>query len=242
MAEPDVRTRIVKAAVRLLTKGGRDAVSTRAVSAEAGVQAPAIYRQFADMNVLLHAAAREILAGYVRDKTRRAPSADPVEDLRRGWDLHVAFGLENPAAYALLYADVGAAPAKEATEGQSHLTTLVTRVAEAGRLRVAIPLAVKMIHAGGSGVTFTLVATPPEARDPKLSAAVRESILSAILSDESPRRGTGPAAHAIALRAGLNEAAPLSAAERHLMAEWLDRIAAADPSPTKQPKRRSRPK
>src|SRR5688572_30149327 len=104
----DVRERIVCAAAELLTRGGREAVSTRAVSAEAGVQAPAIYRQFGDMQALLHAAAREVLARYVRQKAAREPADDPLEDLRRGWDLHVAFGLANPAAYALLYANATA--------------------------------------------------------------------------------------------------------------------------------------
>lgn len=233
MAE-DVRSRIVKAAVRLLSQGGREAVSTRAVSAEAGVQAPAIYRQFSDMSVLLHAAAREILAGYVRAKTRRTTGSDPVEELRRGWDLHVEFGLENPAAYALLYADVAATPVPEASEGQAHLTMLVTRVAEVGRLRVPIPLAVKMIHAGGSGVTFTLIAMPPAARDPKLSTAVREAIYAAILEGEPRETRRDAGAHAVALRATLNEAASLSSAERHLMTEWLDRIANADPATSKR--------
>jgi len=50
--------RIVRAAAELLTKGGLDAVSTRAVSAAAGVQPPAIYRRFGDMQGLLDAAAR----------------------------------------------------------------------------------------------------------------------------------------------------------------------------------------
>src|SRR6185436_1264125 len=39
----DQRTRIVRAAADLLVRGGQAAVSTRAVSAAAGVQAPALY-------------------------------------------------------------------------------------------------------------------------------------------------------------------------------------------------------
>ncbi|MGC5311828.1 helix-turn-helix domain-containing protein [Micromonospora zamorensis] len=40
------RDRIVEAAGRLLAESGRDAVTTRVVSAAAGVQPPAIYRLF----------------------------------------------------------------------------------------------------------------------------------------------------------------------------------------------------
>jgi len=67
--------RIVRAAAELLTKGGLDAVSTRAVSAAAGVQPPAIYRRFGDMQGLLDAAARDVFARYVRQKATRLPAS-----------------------------------------------------------------------------------------------------------------------------------------------------------------------
>jgi hypothetical protein len=119
-------------------------------------------------------------------------------------------------------------PSPEARAGEAHLTTLVTRVAEAGRLRVSVPLAVKTIQAGGSGVAFTLIATPPKARDPTLSTMMREAVLSAILvkaevaaHDERGR----VAARAVALRAVLSEAsAVLSPGETQVMGEWLDRL------------------
>ena len=41
--------------MRLLAAGGRDAVSTRAVAAAAGTQAPTIYRLFGDKDGLLAA-------------------------------------------------------------------------------------------------------------------------------------------------------------------------------------------
>ncbi len=244
----ELRERIVKAAADLLAKSGREAVSTRAVSAAAGVQAPAIYRQFGDMQALLHAAAREVLAAYVRQKARRAPTGDPVEELRVGWDLHVAFGLANPAAYALLYADA-AAPGPEVREGEAQLTALVTRVAEAGRLRVSVPHAVRIILAGGSGVTLSLIAAGPESRDPHLSTAMREALLQAILTDDgAPRiergRAAAPgrmAARAVALRAVLSEAEDtLTEGEMQLLGEWLDRIAQRGQHATEKPAGRRR--
>src|SRR5580704_9268984 len=100
---PDARSRIVRAAAELLATGGRNAVTTRAVSAAAGVQPPTIYRHFGDMQGLLSVVAREILTAHVREQAIRALTNDPVEDLRRGWDLHIAFGLANPDAFAMLY-------------------------------------------------------------------------------------------------------------------------------------------
>jgi len=93
------RERIVRAAAELLARGGREAVSTRAVGAAAGVQAPTIYRQFGDMRGLLDEVARETLAGYLREKAGRVPSDDPVEDLRKGFALLVEFGRANPDSF-----------------------------------------------------------------------------------------------------------------------------------------------
>ena len=233
----DVRERIVRAAAELLASGGREAVSTRAVSAAAGVQAPTIYRQFGDMRGLLDAVARQVLAAYVREKATRAPSADPLEEMRGGWDLHVAFGLANPAAYVLIYGDpASAAIAQAARDGEALLHALIERVAAAGRLRVSVPHAVHLVSAGARGVTLSLLSTPPESRDPRLSAAMRDAVLAAItvappssagVEDEpAPAR---VAARAVALRAVLGEApGALSPAERHLLGEWLDRLASAD--------------
>jgi AcrR family transcriptional regulator len=160
---PDARARIVGAAAELLATGGRNAVTTRAVSAAAGVQPPTIYRHFGDMQGLLGVVARETLAVHVREQATRALTNDPVEDLRRGWDLHIAFGLANPDAFALLYsAPSVAAHISVIHEGVAVLQGLVARIAEAGRLRVDVVHATVLIHAAGTGVTLTLAATPPE--------------------------------------------------------------------------------
>ena len=235
----DARSRIVRAAAELLATGGRNAVTTRAVSAAAGVQPPTIYRHFGDMQGLLGVVARETLTVHVREQATRALTNDPVEDLRRGWDLHIAFGLANPDAFALLYsAPSVAAHISVIHEGVAVLQGLVARIAEAGRLRVDVVHATVLIHAAGTGVTLTLAATPPEERDPRLSDTMREAILTAITvpaSAEPPDGGPGaaPAAervavHAIALRALLAEApSVLSPAERHLLSDWLDRLVTA---------------
>lgn len=225
MPKPPVRDRIVRAAAELLTKGGREAVSTRAVSAAAGVQAPAIYRQFGDMRGLLDAAARAVLADYVRDKAKRRPQGDPIEDLRRGWDEHVAFGLANPDAYAILFSGAEESPA--ARDGLALLESLLTRVAEAGRLRVSVRDAARLVHAGGKGVVFSLITAP----DPALSASMREALIAAITEPSAkPARSTRRVApRANALRAVLPEASTtLTPGERQLLDEWLERLGAAD--------------
>lgn len=245
----DARARIVRAATELLATGGRNAVTTRAVSAAAGVQPPTIYRHFGDMQGLLDVVARETLAIHVREQATRALTDDPVEDLRRGWDLHIAFGLAHPDAFALLYsAPSVAASVSLIHEGVAVLQELVARIAAAGRLRVDVAHATDLIHAAGTGITLALAATPPDERDLRLSETLREAILTAITvpAAETPNGGPGaaPAAervavHAVALQALLTEApGVLSAAERQLLSEWLHRLATAG-SPSVPPGTRS---
>jgi AcrR family transcriptional regulator len=237
--KPNVRDRIVRAAVELLATGGRAAVTTRAVSAAAEVQPPTIYRHFGDMQGLLDVVARETLAVHIGEQATRALTNDPVEDLRRGWDLHIAFGLAHPDAFALLYSTPSvAASVSVINEGVAVLEGLVARIAEAGRLRVDVAHATDLLHAAGTGVTLTLAATPPEERDPRLSETMREAILTAVTvpastkaSNEDPDTALAAeriAVHAIALQALLTEAHNvLSPAERQLLSDWLDRLATA---------------
>ena len=223
------RERIIRATLDLLEAGGRGAVSTRAVSQAAGVQVPTIYRQFGDMEGLLAAAASHRFVDYVAGKRSRAQMSDPVEDLRRGWDLHVEFGLANPAVYSLMYGDPVQGVAAVA-ESRAHLRAVVQRIAEAGRLRVGVELAAEIIHAGGMGVTLSLIAMPPESRDPTLSELTREAVLAAITtgaSDDETADGPRLARRAVSLKAVLAGAAgTLTSAETCLLSEWLDRLAA----------------
>ena len=98
--------------------------------------------------------------------------------------------------------------------------------------------ATDLIHAAGTGVTLTLAAIPPEARDPRLSETMREAILAAVtvpVFAEAPTGGPDAspgaervAVHAVALRALLSDAVSvLSPAERQLLSDWLDRLAAS---------------
>src|SRR3984893_15993231 len=207
---PAARARIVRAAAKLLATGGRGAVTTRAVSASAGVQPPTIYRHFGDMQGLLGVVALGTLAVHVREQGARALTNDPVEDLRRGWDLYIAFGLANPDAFALLYsAPTVAAHTSVIHEGVAVLQGLVARIAEAGRLRVGVVQATVLIHAAGTGVTLTLAATPPEERDPRLSETMREAILTAITVPASAEaRDGGPDAAPAAPRGAGHAIAP----------------------------------
>jgi AcrR family transcriptional regulator len=224
----DPRERMIRAAVELLASGGREAVSTRAVCAAAHVQTPTIYRHFGDMQGLLDAAVSRCLENYLQAKRTRPREADPVDDLRRGWDLHVEFGLANPGVYALLYGEPRPDNRPEAVrEGEAMLRGLIERIARAGRLRVNPDRAVQMIHSACRGVTLSLISTPMAERDQGLSAATREAVLTALTTDTSSARADDDdlrARHAVALKAALAEPTGFTRAETGLLVEWLDRL------------------
>ena len=226
-AREEMRARIIAAATALLTQGGRDALTTRAVAAGAQVQAPAIYRIFGDKNGLLEAVAERGYEAYLGEKRARAQSDDPLEDLRAGWDLHVDFGLSNPAIYTLIYGDPrDGAMARAADVGYQFLESHIHRLAVAGRLRFGEARAAALVHASGCGTVLTLLATPADERDGELSKIARETVIAAITTQESALEAPGVAAVAVALRAAMPDAAPvLSDGERHLMGEWLDKLA-----------------
>ncbi|MFJ5268647.1 TetR/AcrR family transcriptional regulator [Streptomyces sp. NPDC088358] len=222
------RERIVTAAARLLTEGGPEAVSTRAVSAAAGVQPPTIYRLFGDKEGLLDAVVAHGFTAYLTSKTAREPTDDPVEDLRAGWDLHVGLGLSNPALYTLMYGRYRPGTSSPAAVAAfAVLARHIRRVAEAGRLGIPEDRAAALVHAAGSGTTLTLIATPEDRRDPLLSRTAREAVIAAITTDAPATAAPGPVTAAVTLRAVLPRTDALTAPERGLMEAWLDRIADA---------------
>jgi AcrR family transcriptional regulator len=214
------RERIVHVAAALLAEGGRDAVTTRAVAAKAGVQAPTIYRLFGDKGGLLEAVAEHGFNAYLAEKGAPGEHPDPIDDLRAGWDLHVGFGLANPALYALMYGDPRAHSAA-AQAGVAVLRERIRRIARAGRLKVSEQRAADLVQAVGEGTVLRLLARP----DPGLADAAFDAVVAAIATDAPAVGSDGPAAAATALKARLADTDTLSDGERNLLTEWLDRIA-----------------
>ncbi len=225
----DVRARIVMAAAGLIASGGRDAATTRAVAAAAAVQAPTIYRLFGDKRGLLDAVAEHGLAAYIAEKSAREPHPDPVQDLRDGWDMHVAFGLAHPGLFAI----VSGAPQKGSLSpafaaGLEVLQRRIRIIALTGRLRVSEQRAVALLHSMCVGTVLTLLREPEKRRDLGLSEAAREAVVVAITGEAISTQAPGPSAAAAQLRASLDQTSVLTGGERHLLEELLDRIADGD--------------
>ena len=84
-----------------------------------------------------------------------------------------------------------------------------------------------LIQAAGTGLITTMLATPPDDRDPGLPDAVLEGLLAQILTDAPAAAESGPLPTTVAFRAVAPTLPGLTAAERRLLTEWLDRILSA---------------
>jgi AcrR family transcriptional regulator len=221
--------KVLEAAAGLLNSGGVEAVSTRAVAAAAGVQPPAIYRQFGDKQGLLDAVTGFVLQNYLENKRAAALTDDPVQDLRDSWDLHVDFGLTHPGCYVLAYVQPqpGRMPS-HARESLEILRGLVARIGGHGLLRMSVKRATELMHCAVVGFVVNQIRVLPDERDLQLSQTMRENAIAAIVTDaaKQPAPSDLPA-RAVALREALLGVhdGPLTSAEKAVMAEWLDRIA-----------------
>lgn len=228
----DVRERIVTAAAGLLHEHGADAVTTRAVAGRAGVQAPTIYRLFGDKDGLLDAVAEHAMTSFSAEKAALVDAAgaegtDPVEALRSGWDATIAFGVANPDLFVIMSDPRRGRGSPAVAAGLRSLEERLRRVAAAGRLLVREADAVRLIHAAGTGTVLAILAEAEGHRDGALADVAWDAVASQVLvPDDAEPAGQDRALRtaALTLRAGVDGLDALSAAERAVLAEWLDRV------------------
>jgi len=231
------RERILLAAASLLAELGRDGVSTRSVSALAGVQPQTIYRQYGDMRGLLNAVAKSGFASYLRAKSGQGSSGNPVADFRHGWDMHVEFALGNPALYALMYGDPRPGLESATSDIEAALGGVLHRVALAGALKTGVAKATQQVLAANVGVALALLTAQSRGENvdtgSTLSVDTREMLVGWLMDegDAGPKLGSADdgASTAAVSAAALGASLPsvkshFSTGELSLLAELLDRI------------------
>jgi AcrR family transcriptional regulator len=228
-AKTSTRQHVLDVAADLLERDGAQALSTRSVAAAAGIRAASLYQLFGDKDGLLTALAVQAFDQYLAEKHTLAPTADPVEDMRRGWDLHVDFGLGHPAVYLLMFGtDRPGRRPPAADRAHELLLKFLDRVAAAGRLRVPPALAAHLCQAAATGVTLSLIATPASDRDLDIAPKMRETLLSSLITGAPPDSDPALASRALALDVALTTAAqptPLRPTETALLRDWLQQLA-----------------
>jgi AcrR family transcriptional regulator len=229
-AKARTRRQIIEVAAAILEREGAQAVSTRSVAAAAGIRAASLYQLFGDKDGLLAALAIHAFDLYLAEKNTLDLTGDPVDDMRRGWDAHVDFGLRHPAFYLLMYGtDRPGRRPPAADEANGLLLKFLDRAAAAGRLRVPPALAARLTLAAVTGITLSLIGAPAEDRDPEISARMRDTLIDSLATDPPPATDSGLASRALGLDAALTAAdgatLPLRPTETALLRDWLHQLA-----------------
>lgn len=175
----DTRRELLEAAASLISDAPGQDVPLRAICDRVGVKLPTLYHFFGSKDGLLTAVIEYGFASYLALKQATEPTGDPIEDIRRGWDTHVRFGLEHAGFYALMYGQVTPHRRPEAAAGpQAALLRLCKDAERQGRLAVPAGVAADHILAANVGVTLFLIT----AAEPDLALAnhVRDATIAAI--------------------------------------------------------------
>ncbi|WP_293697671.1 TetR/AcrR family transcriptional regulator [uncultured Agrococcus sp.] len=183
-AHSDTRTRLLNAAAEMIASAPGEEFSLRAVCDAAGVKMPTLYHFFGSKQGLIEAVIERGFDMYLEAKATAESSGDPIQDIREGWDAHVAFGLANPGFYTLMYGKVrpGHSPAAQARPSDI-LRSITRRAFDEQRLNTSPEQAAAHILVANIGVTLRQLVTGEE--DRALSVAVREGVIAAITGSSS---------------------------------------------------------
>lgn len=223
----DTRQLLLEAAAALISDAPGQDVPLRAICDRVGVKLPTLYHFFGSKDGLLDAVIDHGFATYLELKRAAEPTGDPIEDLARGWDTHVRFGLDNAGFYALMYGQVTPHRRPAAAAAPHAALTELCRVAEAQE-RLAVPAEQAADHVLAANVGVTLFLITAEAPDLGLSAQVRDATLAAVtgLATAPPPDQDGRAEAARRLLHTLTGAEnQLGEPEVSLLRKWLATLA-----------------
>ena len=146
----DTETAILDAAATLLETQGPTGLTTRAVCEAVGIKSPTLYHHFGDKDGMERALIRRGMTEFMRRKQQAPASADPLDQLREGWDVSLEFALKRPALYALFAHHVRAEPAL-AADAYALMQARVQRLVDMGRLRGPVEATARVVWAASQG-------------------------------------------------------------------------------------------
>jgi AcrR family transcriptional regulator len=185
-AERDLlrREAIVAQALEIVDQGGAEALSLRTLARRLGVSAPALYNHIRSKDELLRLVAGE---GYT-ELARRWTSLDPADQeswIRASCHAYVAFALERPGLFALMFRfrpalieGPGEIEDPVATAVFAEALAVIERASEDGLLMAAPPLELALgFWAACHGVATVLSMSPDLAREQWLVDLVVDGLL-----------------------------------------------------------------
>jgi AcrR family transcriptional regulator len=166
----ELRTRILDAARELFAEQGYDAVTMRGIAERIEYSPTAIYFHFEDKEALLRELCDTDFAALAHDFQKIARTADPLERLRMIGRAYVAFAIEHPSHYRLMFmtpkpalhaADSHIARGNPEQDAYAFLRATVAEAIAEGSLRsefVDEDLVSQMVWAGVHGVVSLQIA------------------------------------------------------------------------------------
>lgn len=182
---------------------------------------PTLYHFFGSKQGLIEAVIERGFDMYLAAKASAESSGDPIQDIRVGWDAHVAFGLENPGFYTLMYGKVrpGYSPAAQSRPSEI-LRSIARQAHKQGRLIVTAEQAAAHVLVTNIGVTLRQIIVGQE--DRQLSIGVREGVIAAITGSTTSGDQESPVNTLIEEAAARSEV--LGTTETRLFIEWAERL------------------
>ena len=166
----ELRTRILDAARELFAEQGYEAVTMRGIAERIEYSPTAIYFHFKDKEALLRELCDTDFGALAREFQKIAKIAEPIDRLRQIGRAYVAFAIDYPNHYRLMFmtpkpamraADSRIARGNPEEDAYAFLRATVTDAIAGGRLRPELEdadLVSQMVWAGVHGVVSLQIA------------------------------------------------------------------------------------
>jgi AcrR family transcriptional regulator len=115
----------------------------------AGIKSPTLYHHFGDKVGLELALVRRGLAEFMKRK-QQVSTAEPLEQLRSGWNAALEFALKRPALYALFAQHARAQPELVA-DAYALMLARVQRLVDLGEFRGPVDATARVVWAASQG-------------------------------------------------------------------------------------------
>ncbi len=179
--------RILGVVEKLLDQGGEETVSIREICLRARVTPPTIYHHFGDKDSLVERVIDDCFAEFDRSLTSHRLPTDPVEALRDGFDRYVAYGLDHPSHYRLIFQKRRERPTAAGVSSYEKLRQAVARIDEAGRLRTSVDQGAYAFWSVAHGITSLLIGGFEQPGD--VVALVRDALIDRLTTKKEVPHG-----------------------------------------------------
>ncbi|MDP4534563.1 TetR/AcrR family transcriptional regulator [Marinobacter salarius] len=187
---PHSRRKLIRVARELLSAGGKEGASSRAICAVAGVGAPTIYHYFGDLVGLHRAAIDETYEQVAEAYLKGAKERGPMQGLRNGWGAFNQFAHQEPHMCRIVIQQIltGNPPASVA-ETLRIVEEDLSVMYDKGALHFHPHEAVKLLWIGTLGtVCFTATEGSNAENDyPQIQETMTRLVLNALFDAERPQ-------------------------------------------------------